>query len=102
MPRWRRGDGRVDLLDRGEVDLASDLARRRVVDGSATAGRAGDAPAADPVAERLRPSAAERSAAVRSSSWVMVGNLVVARSGRGDRVVVARGHDTAPGAPAVR
>ena len=47
----RRRDGRPDLLDRGEVDVPGQRAGRGVVDGALAPGRAGDDPAADPVAD---------------------------------------------------
>ena len=47
----RGGDGLADLLDRGEIDLAGLHPERRVVDGAAAARLAGDALAADPVAD---------------------------------------------------
>ena len=49
----RRLDGRVDLLDGGEVDGAGLRAGRRVVHGAAAAGRPGDAAPVDPVADPL-------------------------------------------------
>ena len=50
LERALRGlDGRVDLLDGREVDLAALLAGRRVVDGAAAPRRALDALAVDPV-----------------------------------------------------
>ena len=62
----RRRDRGVDLLDRREVDLAGQPPGRRVVDGTAPAGRPLDVPSADPVVDgaerrsclRLRPGAA--------------------------------------------
>ncbi len=47
----RRGHRPVDLLDRGEVDLAGLPSGGRVVDGAAAAGLSGHAPAADPVVD---------------------------------------------------
>ena len=50
-------DGGADLLGRGEVDLGLLLAGRGVVDGAAAPRRAGDGPAADPVADALQACA---------------------------------------------
>ena len=49
------GNGRVDLLDRGEVDLARDLAGGGVVDRPAAAARARHAGSVDPVVDPLQP-----------------------------------------------
>ena len=50
----RGRDGRIDLLDRGEVDAARQAPGRGVVDGAAAAGRALDEGSADPVVDALR------------------------------------------------
>ncbi len=51
LRRLRGGDRGVDLVDRGERDPARDRAGRRVVDRLAAPARAGDAPAADEMAD---------------------------------------------------
>ena len=53
-PPSRVRDGRVDLLDRREIDRARLLAGRRVPDRPAPAGRAGNARASDPVVNGFR------------------------------------------------
>ena len=64
------GDGRVDLLDRGEVDLSRDLAGGRVVDRAAAAARARHAGAVDPVVDPIQPGRCVASAGARqSASW---------------------------------
>ena len=78
--------------DGGEVDLAGEAARRRVVDGAAAPGRPRDAPAADPVRRRrvTAPAGPARSGASGSTTWVM---------GRTswDADTCSVRHDTAPG-----
>ena len=75
----RRRDGGVDLLDRGEVHLAGDLAGRRVVDRARAPGRARDAAPADPVADRLGERRARLRLSVRraGSWWRSLGLAVV-------------------------